>query len=720
MTAVAVLAMLLGGSGVPVAADDGLGWPPAVGGTFESVAPARVLDTRRAGQGPCVSGTRLVAMPDVPGDAAAVVLNVTVTGAKAPGYVTVHAAGSSRPGTSSVNFVAGRTVENSVVSRLGSGGVAVFASGGCPHVVVDVAGYFEGGAPARGGAFSATTPSRLVDTRRAGQGPCVSGTRTVAVPDVPAGAAGVVLNVTVTGAKAPGYVTVHGAGSSRPATSSVNYVAAATVANGVTSAVGTAGLSVFASGGCPHVIVDLVGWFTGEGPVLEGSFAPIAPSRLLDTRRAGQGPCVSGARTVAVPGVPAGVTGAVLNVTVTGSKAPGYVQAYAAGASRPATSVLNFSPGQTVANGATTAVGAGGITVFASGGCPHVIVDLVGYYSGEPEPLTGVVDISVGATATCALIDDGTIRCWGAGDQSNLGNPTPGHSPFPLPVVGIADAVSLDAGMLASCAVLADTTVTCWGWDFESPFTQGQLATPVPGLSGVIQVSVGQSHACALLADDTVWCWGDLHHLQLAAGEHGMDPVEVPGLTDVVEISAGFFHLCARRGDGTVVCRGNDLVIEDDSYEVPDLDDAVSITAGDMHTCAVREDRTAWCWGYLAPLNGIASGVIAVTPTQILDVDDVEQLGGANTGRCALHGTGAVSCFGVRDVAEALDVEPDWAPVTIPGLSGVVKVDAGWRTHGCALLEDGTVRCWGRRLFTGDGTLDDAAVPVTVIAGIAP
>ena len=85
----------------------------------------------------------------------------------------------------------------------------------------------------------------------------MSGTRVVAAPDVPDGAAGAVLNVTVTGPTAPGYVTVWAAGSSRPGTSSVNYVAAQTVANGITSGVGAEGVSVYASGGCPHVVIDL-------------------------------------------------------------------------------------------------------------------------------------------------------------------------------------------------------------------------------------------------------------------------------------------------------------------------------------------------------------------------------------------------------------------------------------------------------------------------------
>jgi len=82
----------------------------------------------------------------VPVDAAAVVLNVTVTEAGAAGFATVFPCGSDRPNASSLNFVTGSTVPNGVISKLGSGSssvgkVCVFVSQ-ATHLVVDVAGYF--------------------------------------------------------------------------------------------------------------------------------------------------------------------------------------------------------------------------------------------------------------------------------------------------------------------------------------------------------------------------------------------------------------------------------------------------------------------------------------------------------------------------------------------------------------------------------------------------
>ena len=83
----------------------------------------------------------------VPVDAVAAVLNVTVTEAQGAGFATVFPCGVDRPNASSVNFVAGSTVANGVIAKLGAGGVnvgkvCVFVSQPT-HVLVDVAGYFS-------------------------------------------------------------------------------------------------------------------------------------------------------------------------------------------------------------------------------------------------------------------------------------------------------------------------------------------------------------------------------------------------------------------------------------------------------------------------------------------------------------------------------------------------------------------------------------------------
>src|SRR5690606_28206874 len=77
------------------------------GGALIGVAPERVLDTRRSGQGPCLRGSRQVPVAPsdgVPSDASAVALNVTVVDPSSGGYLTVHPSGVDRPNASNLNY----------------------------------------------------------------------------------------------------------------------------------------------------------------------------------------------------------------------------------------------------------------------------------------------------------------------------------------------------------------------------------------------------------------------------------------------------------------------------------------------------------------------------------------------------------------------------------------------------------------------------------------
>ncbi len=151
------------------------------------------------------------------------------------------------------------------------------------------------------------------------------------------------------------------------------------------------------------VALGVVATTTATPVRAQGTFVTLAePSRLLDTRGAGLtidgqfsgGGLVGTASRPSVAltvrgraGVPSSATAVVVNVTATGSTAGGYVTVWPGG-SQPATSTLNFSPGQTIANAAVVGT-SGAIRVFAS--VPtHLIVDITGYFSGAEtfRPLT--------------------------------------------------------------------------------------------------------------------------------------------------------------------------------------------------------------------------------------------------------------------------------------------------------------------------------------------
>ncbi len=260
---------------------DVVGWysddsgSPSPGG-FDGLTPARLLDTRTSGQGPCVSGgemreLKVTGVGGVPlTGAGAVAINVTVNQPTAASFLTVYPKGVSRPLASSLNFVPGQTVPNLVIAKTSpDGSIELFNASGCVHVIVDVVGWFADGAGASSpGVFNGLTPSRLLDTRGADQGPCVDGgssreLKVTGVGGVPASGVGAVaLNVTVTRPTVASFLTVYPNGVNRPGASSLNFGPGQTIANLVLAKVSPEGfIEVYNSAGCAHVIADVVGYF---------------------------------------------------------------------------------------------------------------------------------------------------------------------------------------------------------------------------------------------------------------------------------------------------------------------------------------------------------------------------------------------------------------------------------------------------------------------------
>jgi hypothetical protein len=124
------------------------------GSQYFPANPARILDTRDGTGVPGgamgqlgTSGTldvQVTGAGGVPANATAVVLNVTAADSPGPdSYLTVYPAGFTRPLASNLNFVAGQTVPNLVIARIGVGGkVTIYNNLGSTVVVADVQGWF--------------------------------------------------------------------------------------------------------------------------------------------------------------------------------------------------------------------------------------------------------------------------------------------------------------------------------------------------------------------------------------------------------------------------------------------------------------------------------------------------------------------------------------------------------------------------------------------------
>ena len=357
---------------------------------YVPVGPVRLADTRRADCG-C---TRLdattirvaaTAHPDVPDDAVAVAVTVTGLPTAIPAFVTAYPGGTPRPTTSTVNTVPGRAVANSAIVPLGGDGTLdVF--GKLPgDVVVDVTGAFVPTAAAAAGRFMGGDPQRILDTR---SGPALGpgDERGLGQPPGVSDATALVVNVTSVEAPQPGHFTARRTGAPVGAPTSflnVDGSGRATAAQVILPLSDRGAVITASSGG--HLVVDLVGWFTGPSAPAsaEGLFVPVAPNRLLDTRLSGPRLFAGGTREI--PGLP-DAQALVTNLTAVAADWQGFVTAYPAGRDLPPTSSVNQGyHDHTVANLAITVASTRGLAYRSRSGT-DLVVDVTGYFTGTPAP----------------------------------------------------------------------------------------------------------------------------------------------------------------------------------------------------------------------------------------------------------------------------------------------------------------------------------------------
>ena len=137
------------------------------------------------------------------------------------------------------------------------------------------------------------------------------------------------------------------------------------------------------------------------------------------------------------------------------------------------------------------------------------------------------VDISKGGGHACAITDNGSIICWGWNHRGQLGTGSSGDPdkdseglPTPTPTASLGEgrtAISISAGRIHTCALLDDGSVSCWGDNYDGQVgdnstTNRYVPTPISSLGDgrtAVAISSGAHHTCALLEDGSVSCWGD-------------------------------------------------------------------------------------------------------------------------------------------------------------------------------------------------------------------
>jgi alpha-tubulin suppressor-like RCC1 family protein len=353
------------------------------------------------------------------------------------------------------------------------------------------------------------------------------------------------------------------------------------------------------------------------------------------------------------------------------------------------------------------------------------------------------VAVTVGGDHSCALRSDHTVECWGnaveRGNDPNLPDP-----PFdtPAPVVNLTDASSIAAGSAHTCALIDDGTVKCWGTNFDGQIgnagAAGTAGTPltVSNLTGATAIasSASSEHNCALLGDGTVSCWGKGTSGQLGQGMNvgSHVPVPVAGLSQVTALAVGGAHTCALISGGTVKCWGSNFngqlgsgtVGSPDQLApttVPGLGGVTQLLAGDQFTCALLSGGTVTCWGDNTYHELGTTGASRTTTATVGGLSNVVDLFLGGNSACAVTSAGAALCWGDDGAGQLGNATPQPDFITPTAIANLVDVSsvAVSVTHGCAVKTDGTAWCWGSG---GSGTLGagpsvfNSGVPVQVLS----
>lgn len=375
-----------------------------------------------------------------------------------------------------------------------------------------------------------------------------------------------------------------------------------------------------------------------------------------------------------------------------------------------------------------------------------------------------VTQVDCGGDYTCALMSDKTVRCWGVNDfgQLGIGESDTTETRHPVPVTGLLNVKRIAASAQAFvCAILADNTVQCWGQNHrgqlgtgEDPATVLKHGAPhaVNGLGGAVDsISLGYAHACAIVGGGgNVQCWGRNIDGQIGNSTFSTTvPVLVPSyvcapgstgtsctkMTQAAEVAAGAIHSCARLISGKTYCWGTNqsgqltagLPVETgtphpDPVQFGNIDYQHRFYGGisENVSCVVVSGSGSMACAGDNQFNQLGMGTASGAVSTLYSATAVSGLTDLATGAgfsCGIFGS-RVSCWGDNYDGVYGNGTTEHVTPLMPGdltaiASGAVQVSAG-SGHACAILNDGSLRCWGRNNHGQLGNDDTASSSVPI------
>ena len=333
----------------------------------------------------------------------------------------------------------------------------------------------------------------------------------------------------------------------------------------------------------------------------------------------------------------------------------------------------------------------------------------------------------------CALLDDGSVSCWGTNEDGQLGRGDDAgkvDSALPARVVGLPRIVELDH----TCALDESGGIWCWGTGahfLNDAVTITSERTPVKlALPAATDVAVGDTVGCAVV-DDAVLCWGRNWNGQVRGPASGEDlppeRIALPpdaGIRDLVVSTATFVvredNLVWSWGANPPLARVSSL--RPDPHPAPiALGPISSIDVAGASGCATA-NGIGYCWGTIdfsaspgeapSPLRRALPEPV-VTPERVVQIATTRSTRTSDAARpqrwCAVAVSGAVYCWGLNTSGQAGDGTKDYAyqAVKVQGLPAPAAEVRTMPMSTCALLTSGKIYCWGNNFYgqLGTGTI---------------
>jgi len=334
--------------------------------------------------------------------------------------------------------------------------------------------------------------------------------------------------------------------------------------------------------------------------------------------------------------------------------------------------------------------------------------------------------VSCGTSHTCALLSDGTLKCFGQNAKGQLGQGDTvsrgikKSTPVDLGTGFKAIKISSGYGRKFNCAVSEAGGLKCWGANQNNQL--GPLATDQPGVGdgwkvyepitesemgdNIAFINVGDGLTVTSVACSETWTSAILSNGQIKSvgtnllGDPMPGETAMPAGVTAVEISCGSVACCARLSNSSVQCWGTPVGATETNLGEDDI--ATSVSCGSDFCCAVLESGQPKCWG----ANGLGqlglSAEIAATLTAVGAGVKVTSLSCGNIFTCALLSTGQLMCWGynangqlgIGDGTNNL-VAGQNLTLTALGAGVVAKAVSCGFDHTCILSDHGRIKCWG-------------------------